>query len=85
MSIYLLFLLAWVVSVGLSVVFPCKALRVLAGASAVGLVFVAPGWLVALKIIPGWGFGALSAVGYLMYWVSDVIFESSPYEGSKAA
>ena len=85
MSIYLLFLLAWVVSVGLSVSFPRKAFKVLAGASAVGLVFVAPGWLVVLKVVPGWGFGVLSLFGYVLYWLSDVLFESSPYEGSKAA
>lgn len=85
MSIYLLFLLAWVVSVALSVWRNKPVYRVLAASAAFGLVFVAPGWLVLLKIIPGWGFGALSLFGYVLYWLSDVVFESSPYEGSKAA
>lgn len=80
MSIYLLFLLAWVVSVALSVWRNKPVYRVLAASAAVGVVFVAPVVLVALNIIPGWGFGVASVIGYSFYWVSDVVFDHSPYE-----
>lgn len=85
MSIYLIFLAVWAASVALSV-WRNKALyRALAASAAVGVVFVAPAVLVGLDLIPGWGFAVFSAVGYGLYWLSDVLFEVSPYEESKAA
>lgn len=85
MYFYLVFLAAFVLAVSLSVWKEKAVYKKAAGAAAVGLIFVAPLMLVGLGVIPGWGFAALNAAGYVLYLGVDCFCERSPFEEDVAS
>lgn len=84
MLMYLAAVIFWAIAVALSVRVDHAACRFVAGVAAVLLVFVMPLILGGLGIA-SWGLSCvLSLVGYAAYYLSDILFSSSPYEVSKA-
>lgn len=84
MMMYLSVVVFWAIAVAVSVKVDHAAARFVAGVAAVLMVFLMPLILGGLGI-SSWGLSCvLSLVGYGAYYFSDIVFNRSPYEVSKA-
>lgn len=81
---YFAVVMFWVVSVAASLYIGRPLERFVAGSAAMVMVIIAP-MIMGISGICSWNVAmVLNVVGYAAYYLSDILFSSSPYEVSKA-